>query len=135
MCDPIMKRFFDYFHKKPVLPKPEPEPKPQPEQAPTPPTNGCSTLPIHQFFNQIHKKPMAPEPRAEPKPQPENHLPTASFTTKLRFAFFVLAFCVHGIRRKSRPPKEYRSDQVFGERIGATAQAHWHCDHLDCIDP
>lgn len=37
LCDhPIVKHFFDYFHKKPVPPKPEPKPVPKPNPKPEP---------------------------------------------------------------------------------------------------
>ncbi|OEL34588.1 hypothetical protein BAE44_0004393 [Dichanthelium oligosanthes] len=91
--------FFDHFHKKPVLPKPEP--KPQPQYHPPTPTYGSPT-PIyhppakhlfdkkhgldhfhkdheHHYFDHFHKKPVPPKPKPEPKPQPEYQPPTPTY--------------------------------------------------------
>lgn len=88
ICGPMVKRFFDHFHKKPVPPKPQPGPKPPMDGdggSPPAPSGGSSTPDSHHhhFFDHFHKKPVPPQPKPEPNPQPEGGAPPSVSPTPI----------------------------------------------------
>ncbi|RCV43350.1 hypothetical protein SETIT_9G287400v2 [Setaria italica] len=78
--DPIIRRFFDHFHKKPVPPKPQPGPKPSTNSSSPAPSAGSPTPGIHNLFEHFHKKTVPPQPKLVPKPQPAGGAPSSNTT-------------------------------------------------------